>query len=388
MKTPHGASRIAAFFLGGLLALAFALFVWLQTVPSSSWTERVMAAVAEARARDPRRPLIRGEAVPGRAWTEYQQGLALAKGVAVNDVRRWLDGAVAADRSKAGAILAANGKALEFLRAGARMAEGGYPIQWENGLRADVPSLMAVRNLTTLAVGQARVLVETGKPREATALLLDAAQFGADLGRNATVLTELIALSSLGQVFDALRMLPPDPEVGKALAVLDATFPDHGEAVLNDLAVTGVGFIGTAPGAAPAAWRFGFSQRLMAADAWTTLEGMMRRAAATTTAPWAEAQRVAATIEAEAGRSSNPVVQNMIPGPLGGHRASREMRAQLRMLRVLHCGATGLDDPFGGKLLSGRDRVWSVGADGMDGGGKGAWKPAPTGDIVLELPAR
>jgi hypothetical protein len=69
-------------------------------------------------------------------------------------------------------------------------------------------------------------------------------------------------------------------------------------------------------------------------------------------------------------------------------RTSREGRAQLRLLRVHHGGTGGLDDPFGGKLLSDGVRVWSVGADGVDGGGAGDWKPASTGDIVLKLPAR
>jgi hypothetical protein len=64
------------------------------------------------------------------------------------------------------------------------------------------------------------------------------------------------------------------------------------------------------------------------------------------------------------------------------------MRAQLRMLRVLHGDAAGLDDPFGVKLLSDGARVWSVGADGVDSGGAGKWTPASTGDIVLKLPAR
>jgi len=327
--------------------------------------------------------------VPGSAWAEYEQGLAVAKSVAVDDVRRWLDGGSAHDRAKAREVLAANEKALDFLRAGARKAEGAYPTQWERGFNTEVPSLIAVRNVTTLAVGQARVLVEAGKPREAAALLVDAAQLGTDLGRNTILIGELIALASLGQVFDGLRTLPPDPEVGKALAVLDATFPNHGETVLNELAALGVGFIGTAPGAvAPAAWRFGFSQRLMVGDAWTTLEDMLRRMAATTTAPWAEAQRVAAEIQAEARVSSNEFVQMIVPGLVGSHRASREGRAHLRMLRVLHGGAAGLDDPFGGKLLSDGAKVWSVGADGIDGGGEGAWKPAPTGDMVLQLPAR
>jgi hypothetical protein len=99
-------------------------------------------------------------------------------------------------------------------------------------------------------------------------------------------------------------------------------------------------------------------------------------------------QRVGAEILAEARGSDNQIVENMIGGLLGSHRASREGLAHLRMLRVLHGGAAGLNDPFGGKLLSDGAKVWSVGGDGIDGGGAGAWRPAPTGDIVLELPAR
>ena len=202
-------------------------------------------------------------------------------------------------------------------------------------------------------------------------------------------MSELIALSSLGQAFEGLRRLPRDPEVGKALAVLDATFPNHGEAVLNDLTARGVTMAGWEPGhGSPAPWRFGFLQEPMLADAWATLDDMLRRIAATTTASWVEAQRVAAEIEAEVKGNRNEIVQTWVPGLLRSHRAPREGRAHLRMLRVLHGGAAGLDDPFGGKLLSDGAKVWSVGADGIDGGGAGAWKTAPTGDIVLDLPAK
>ena len=44
----------------------------------------------------------------------------------------------------------------------------------------------------------------------AAELLLDTAQLGADLGRNTVLIGELTALSSLAEVFDALKTLPPD----------------------------------------------------------------------------------------------------------------------------------------------------------------------------------
>jgi hypothetical protein len=380
--------KTIGFSLVGLVTLVVALFVWLLADASGSWQKRAAKAVAEARARDSRRQVLRGEAMAGSAWVDYQQAIAAVTGVQVNEVTRWLSGG-AADRVKVEAILAANEKAIHFLRAGARKAEGTYPLRWEDGFRSEIPPLLAVNNLTTLAVGQARVLTEAGKTREAADLLIDTAQYGADLGRNAIIITELTGLSSLGPVFDGLRRLPPDPEVGRALAMLDATFPSHAEAVLNELAVTGMGFMNMPAGfSTSATWRFGFSGRLMIADAWTTLDDLMRQLAATTTMPCAEAQRVTATIETRATKRKNPLVANMISGLARSDRSARARRAQLRLLRVLHGGATGLDDPFGGKLLSDGGRVWSVGEDGIDAKGAGAWKPATTGDIVLELPTK
>jgi hypothetical protein len=78
----------------------------------------------------------------------------------------------------------------------------------------------------------------------------------------------------------------------------------------------------------------------------------------------------------------------------GSNRAGRDKRAQLRLLRTAaQYRATGrlpdLDDPFGVRLLSseqgGKVKVWSVGRDQVDDGGKGEWKPNAGPDIVLEF---
>jgi len=387
---------ITGWVLGGLTALAAAAFVGLQMVSSRSSMERmakdVAEAVAEAEARDPRRPVIHGEAVQGRAWADYSRALALVQNPAVLEVRRWLDDAPGSDRAKAVTVLAANEKTLDFLRAGARKAEGAYPTQWDKGVDTRLPSLLATRNLATLAVGQARVLMEAGKPREAADLLLDAAQFGADLGRNTVLIGELSALAALGDVFEGLKKLPPDPDVGRALKVLEASFPDHGQTLRNEMVPIGVTFSQFGPRDRTVfGWRFFLSEEQMVFEGWTTLRRLVGRTAATTTMPWTEARRVNADIEIEARGSGNTIVGTAIPGLLRSHQSSRQTLARLRMLRVLHGGATGLEDPFGGKLLSDGVKVWSVGADGVDGGGSGGsggWKPAEGGDIVLELQTR
>jgi hypothetical protein len=393
MTTSRSALIIISYAVVGLIGVAAVAFVGLQTVSSRNSLDRlskgVAQAVAEGQARDGKRPVIRGEAVQGKAWTEYSQALSSVQSAGASDVRRWLDGVAGTDRVKAEAALAAHRMTLDFLRAGARKAEGAYPIEWQKGVNAYLPPLLSTRNLTAIAVGQARVLMEAGKSREATDLLLDAAQFSADLGRNTVLIGELSGLTSMGDVFDGLRNLPPDPDLGRALEILEANLPNHGETMRNELAVMGMSFVEMGRGGnGPMDWRFGFSRNSMLLDAWTTLQDMVRRTAATTTKPWGEAGRVSRELEAEAKASGNPIVANAIPGLLRSQRSSREALARLRMLRVLHGGATGLDDPFGGKLLSDGIKVWSVGADGLDGGGVGAWKPADHGDIVLQLPAR
>ena len=377
----------------GLIVLAAVAFVGLQTVSSRNalnrLTKEAAQAVAEARARNRARPVIRGEAAPGTAWEEYSRALTSVQNANASDVQRWLDGVPGADRVKAEAVLAAHRTTLDLLRAGARKAEGTYPTEWEKGFSGAQPPLVATRNLTKIAAGQARLLMEAGKSREATDLLLDAAQFSADLGRNTVLIGELSGLASLGDVFEGLRTLPPDHDVGRALEVLEGNLPNHGDTLRNELALIGTSFAAVGRGGgAPLDWRFGFSRESMLLDAWTTLQDMVNRTAETTTKPWAEAGRVSRELETETKANGNAIVATAIPALLRSQRSSREALARLRMLRVLHGGATGLEDPFGGRLLSDGVKVWSVGADGIDGGGVGAWKPAQYGDIVLELPAR
>lgn len=391
------ASRTTVLVAAGLTTLAAAYF-WLEALSSRSGLQRmtkgVAEAVAAANARDLRRRVIRGEAVPGSAWTEYRQGLALVHGVEVSDVVQWLEGTTTADRAKAVAVVAANQRALDFLRAGARKAEGAYPHQWEQGENVDIPPLRAVRTLTTLAVGQARVLAEAGKPSAAADLLLDAAQLASDAGRSTVAIGELTALSALTGIFNGLKQLPPDPEVGRALLVLEETFPNHGETLQNHLVITGVSLVEIGRGADPpiewgfhlSRWRFALSRGSMLFEAWTTLERMTRRMAATTTASWAEAQRVYADIQAEAAALGNPLVGPELQTRMV-HQMSREGLARLRMLRVLHGGATGLADPFGTTLQSDGTKVWSVGPDGIDQGGA-VMSNTLKGDITVELPVK
>jgi hypothetical protein len=98
--------------------------------------------------------------------------------------------------------------------------------------------------------------------------------------------------------------------------------------------------------------------------------------------------------QVEIAKLKNPISRIIIPGLVGANRAGRERRTQLRLLRAAaQYRATGempeLADPFGVKLLSSTQgqkiKVWSVGRDRVDDGGKGGWKPQAGPDIVLEF---
>ena len=396
--------------LGGIVAALFvaiaAFFAWVQSTASRRWAEleaRVPLLVAEARARDPRRPPRAGAPVPGNAWVDYNQAIMAIKPMNAADLGSFVARDVKADRAKAEAAVATYGSALAFLAAGARKAEGTYPFAFEKGFAADLPGLLETQKLGNLAVSQARMLAEAGKAKEAMEPLLDLLWFAADTGRNTVLIGEMISSANLALGLDEIRSMAIDPdakgvdwpEVGRALATLDTIWPDHGESLLNDAATATVtlakdGPEGAGLGTAGAlvAWRYGFSTRLLVVDAMDThLDAMRRQAAAKT---WPEAEKAAKEIEAELQASSNLLTKILTPGLMSSHRVGFERRAQLSLLRkavALRAGlALELDDPFGGgKLKSDVDKVWSVGQDGVDGGGIGAWRPAKTGDIVLLL---
>src|SRR5688572_19961872 len=84
-------------------------FAWVQAVASRRWAEletRVPVLIAEARARDSRRPPRGGDPVPGNAWTDYNQALAAIKPLNTADLGDFITRSPKADRAKAEAAVA------------------------------------------------------------------------------------------------------------------------------------------------------------------------------------------------------------------------------------------------------------------------------------------
>jgi hypothetical protein len=373
------------------LAIAVAFVAWIKAVESRRWAAfeaRLPALYAEAKGRDPRRPPLRGEALTGNAWTDYEAAIGLLGESSGQVLRDFVQRDRKADPAKAEAIVRANGKALELLKAGARRAEVAFAWEIETG---NYPERMgSARILVDLAVGKARFLLQEGRREEARDVLLDAAQIAADIGRNTVRLGEAISMFELGIVFGELMSLPADPEVARALAVLDGSWPDPVKTWVNEAAfgaatLANLGLPGKnlprdcgRPG-----WRFGFSQRIMIVDAADTYMGFLSPVIGESRWPHGGARPVEGPFGEREACLRNPVLGIVFPtlsGPV-----DLERRAQLRLLRVAMGETAPLDDPFGGKIRSDGGKVWSVGRDGMDDAGTGAWVPPRKGDIVLEL---
>lgn len=401
-----------------LLLLSYVLYIHAVTRRRWADMERSLEKQrAESDLRNGPRPVLRGTAVPGSAWDDYSPALALMRSAPMRVLADYVNRSPAADRQKLQVALATHGTALDALRKGAMRADGIYRMKWAEGFEADIPGVLQSQNLIHLAVCRSRLLIEKGQPREAAELLLDSCQFAHDLGYNQLLISEMISVVLYGIALQELHdLILSDKlsnadlaEVARELEILDGSFPQNGHSMLNEAMAAGYTFLktrgspqpqdldfgaGPGPGWDSFVWKTAFPGRLICADAYFVELDDMKRFAAADGQSWSTYKAVRGEVEAEAEKLRNPVSRMIIPGLTSSSYVGRERRAQLRLLRAAaHYRATGempeIADPFGMKLLSstqGRKfKIWSVGKDGVDSGGKGDWKPSAGPDIVLEF---
>jgi hypothetical protein len=405
--------------IAGVLALLLLTYgLYIHAIADRRWRD-MQQSLQELRSmsdlRNGPRPVLRGTAVPGNAWEDYSPALTIMKSAPTSVLRESVDRTPKADRAKLEAALATHGKALDGLRKGAMRADGIYRLKWEEGFSADIPGLLQSQNLTNLAVCRSRLLIEEGKSREAAELLLDTCQFAHDLGYNQMLISEMISLALYGIALEELRDLVLHgnlsgadlAEIARELEILDRSFPKNGDSMLNEAMLAGYHFL-KADGSPRElysgvdgslewdyfVWRSLLPQRLIGADAFFTELDYMKRFAEADEQSWGTSQAVVLKSQAEMVKLKNPVSRVLLPGLTSSSQAGRDRRTQLRLLRIAaQYRATGeileLEDPFGAKLLSsvygGTLKVWSVGKDGVDDGGKGQWKPDRGPDIVLDV---
>jgi hypothetical protein len=398
VKKSRSGWMIAGLVVGALLACVAVLWVVLSSIGTTKIEQmRALAAArrAEMRALDPARPTLRGASEPGNAFDDYTPAMDAVKATPdINKLGEIFRRGPKADSEFGKTTLNALAGVIDQIHRGAGRAGAKYPYDWEKGLTMPTPNLTTATSTATLVTLKSRALAEEGKGREAAGLLLDVLQFGRDLGSDGVLIVEMIGYAMIGTALEELRSQLNEDRLDKAaledldrgLATLEKTLPDHGRALMNDLLLTGgLNDPGLVGGWTPL--------RLVFANAVEETTGMMARAAKAETVSWAECLKVNAQIEADAKQSWNPVTKIAVPSTEVSSRNVRVRVAQIRMMRVaVHRAATGelldLDDPFGTKLKTAKTepgfKIWSIGQDGVDDGGTGAWKNEGK-DLVLEL---
>jgi hypothetical protein len=396
LRKPTSPWKIVGIVVAVIVLSIIGLVVWASVAGIRKFErmrEKSRAYLAEVRAADFRRPVLRGAAEKGNAWDDYLLAQAEVRRFAkANRLGENVDRSPKADPEIAKEALAAHGAALDLLRRGAGREASRYPYEWEQGVNMKTPSLMDAIYTANLGILKARALIEDGKSRDAAGVLLDVCQYGRDFTADGVLISYMVGVALLMSGFNEIRdnLDKFDPaaleDLDKGLETLDAGFPNLAKTLMNEALLFG-GLLNDSVlgGSGPA--------RLLHADAVERIGESMEAAAKAETLPWAEARRETTRIETEAAKSWNPISRIASPSMLKSGSIGRQRRAHLRALRIaVHLKATGklldLDDPFGAKMRTeekdGKVRIWSVGKDGVDDGGIGDWK-SESKDVVLEL---
>jgi hypothetical protein len=418
MRIPSGKILLATAPVA-LAFLAVALKLWIGHVETRRWEDlrsRLADLAHEVRARDGTRPALRGSPTPGNAWDDYQPALLKLRPPDWQAYEDFISRSPKADRAKIEAWVISNAWALDALRRGVGRSAGRREIDWE----AVPPAMIPGYPLGALARCRARLQLEAGQPQEAAERLLEIAQFSGDAVRNGTVLDGILGAAILSFALEDLKDLVLSKllsredllEIGRKLERVDRGYPREGDLYVNDALMTGYCLFHSGDvktfyekfGVAHpkiSAWRYGFSERIMMAEAFDVDLKLARRRSEKADGPWIEAATVQQEVRCEQDAVTNPLftVTKLIftdSSSLTNHRRSvlRERRAQLRLLRgAAHYRATGelllQEDPYGDRLLStttgDRAKLWSVAGDGRDDGGDGGWTRDKGKDIVLEV---
>ena len=405
---------IAAIIAGFLLLIAAGLALSVRSSADRAWAamqRRTRELIAEAQARPSARPVLRGTPEPGNAWTDYDAAAKLMESLRPESmsVYDYLTRKPKAERAAIEKLVAANGNIVELMRRGTRRSDGAFPYAWDRGISIDGPPLIRLQELGMLAAAHARLLREAGRVREAAEALLDVAQCGGDLRRNAVLISDLIGLAVISIAIDELRELQAASAlatedlaaIDRELEILDRSWADFAITLRNESMTAQTTLLASDsewPGRVPkffSTWRYGFSRKLMRANAGAEIAEYMELFIRQESMAWPDRVKAGKASEMEFTGFANPLAKSYSPGGLSLSSSVRQRRAQLRMLRVairfrLDGTVIQLDDPYGDQLRTVRSgaglKVWSRGRDGIDQGGTGEWTRNATGtDIVLEV---
>jgi hypothetical protein len=418
---------VAAALPLGIAALVGTVYFWIRSVESRRWEEmrlEVEELVRELRPQVSNRVVLRGVAKAGNAWEDYETAFKLVTPPPdFGPIETFVNHKVL--RPEVTRFWESYGPAVRALRSGASKLAGPCSITWDQSN----PSYSWVSNLNRLASERAQFLWDWGRGREAADLLLDALQFSEDAARSSPdrlpycirdsddplerlrdlVLSGALTREDLSEVARELELLDRHLPTGRDYYLWFALA--NGQMVLESGSVheyfchlykallqppTRFGF--------SKMWRYGFSERIMMADAFEVDLYEARAQAESVGKPWADAWETQQRVLHYREQSANPIIVTL-DAPYKSNTSNvpfdeiRERRTRLRLLAMAaYFRSTGLvlelDDPFGSKLFheasANHLKAWSVGPDGVNHGGDGAdgnwgWKQSHGHDMVLEV---
>ncbi|MBI3857711.1 MAG: hypothetical protein HY293_18675, partial [Planctomycetes bacterium] len=399
------ASRIAVAIALVLALLPGGLWMGRNALVAARWSalERETARLlAEARGRSGLRPVPRGAPQPGKAWEKYDEAIRLLGGYSPRGSSKFMPDSP----EWTAAELKVLAPALPAFGQGVSRGNGQRDRDWEG------PESPVSTDIVCLGRVRAGALEDDGKPLEAARWLLDLIQFCGDYARNGSSEDVAEANQRRGTLMEDLQKLlltgklrPPDcAELAKELERADLAFPSLRDALLNSAMSQGCMYLDLAPKGrllrkgGPPSWRHLYSEQALISAAFFTELDALRRIGDAEGLPWPEARAIEIRMLEGLSSDGNPHL-NRYAGRRNDVylRPDREQRAQLRLLRAAaRYRAAGLfesiEDPFGTTLRhqekDGKVKFWSVGADGVDNGGQGGWKPDSGPDRVLELGVR
>jgi hypothetical protein len=404
-------------FLGLLAFLAVAavlLLIAFMPTNGPRWeaaSNRTAKLKLEATTRKVTRQVLRGKPIPGNAWEEYNIALNASWPAAAGTgtiFYQFASGQPGVDRDLVKQMVAQQMPLLDHLRLGAQRADGQYPYKWET--EDEIPSLLRTRQLSNLAVAQARILTDSGKPQEAADLLLDVIVFGKDLTTNGPLLSNLIGVAVYQIALEQIRHLLSSGKLTQAqlvdlagrLEIADREFPAPSSTVANTTLSLGMNvFRGSTAGMdgglgqrlRDGGWRYAMFPQTTLLDAFEENDAFVERIKKVDQSNFAAAQKELSAVAIEAVASSNAMVRDTVPGMVRSIQAHLEALAKLRLVRAETLfRATGrmptIADPFGASLLSKEEagglKIWSIGYDGINDNGVGDWERGQP-DIVSEI---
>jgi hypothetical protein len=371
---------------------------------------RTQDLLKEARSRQSSRPLMRGSALAGNAWDDYETAMHefAQSGSVWDEIGKYpVSGSLTPVPPSIRSYIKSKAPVLEHLRTAIRRSESRFNGPW-SGEEHQIRRTLQYRCIS-LAFAEAAVLREDRLAEDCAERLVDLAFVLRDIQDNTPgdygVLAKIGWDRSLEEWRELLKdqFLPKDMicRIEGQLESLDRAYPRLVPALRNNtmefgLLSGGPGWYAQAhsDGELPTSWRYLWSIHLTLADAFLWHDSWNRRAESCDVVPWSEAKSLLDRISASAEACSNAYARGWSGAPERLVHRHHRILVRLRQLRTaLRFRASeevlALPDPFGGVLCHEiRDRtfrVWSVGANGIDDSGESDIYNSPRDDISFEI---